>query len=178
MNKYDDFFDDICRNYYNDIYKYLVFTLRDEDKAKDLVQDTFVVVYKNIEKVYNHENYGGYIFKTAQNLAKNYKKQLYKRLLNEVSMDEKIMEIEDYRSTIENSLNSEINEYEYITEIIDLLSEDKQKFYRMYYIEKKSMKEISEKEGIGYTALRMKYVRLRKEIKAIVKKLSENNFVT
>lgn len=178
VNKYDTFFDDICRNYYNDIYKYLVFTLRDEDKAKDLVQDTFVVVYKNIEKVYNHENYGGYIFKTAQNLAKNYKKQLYKRLLNEVSMDEKIMEIEDYRSTIENSLNSEINEYEYITDIIDLLSEDKQKFYRMYYIEKKSMKEISEKEGIGYTALRMKYVRLRKEIKAIVKKLSENNFVT
>lgn len=40
------------------------------------------------------------------------------------------------------------------------------------------MKEIAQKLGIEYTALRMKYVRLRKEIKELVKELAENNFVT
>lgn len=178
MNKYDTFFNKICNEYYADIYKYLVFIIKDDEKAKDIVQDTFIVVYKNIEKVYTHENKGGYIFKTAQNLAKNYKKELYKKLLNEVSIDEKVTEIEDSRTTIENSLLANIDEYEYITEIIDLLDKDKQALYKMYYIEKKPMKEIAQKLGIEYTALRMKYVRLRKEIKELVKELAENNFVT
>lgn len=178
MNKYDTFFNKICNEYYANIYKYLVFIIKDDEKAKDIVQDTFIVVYKNIEKVYTHENKGGYIFKTAQNLAKNYKKELYKKLLNEVSIDEKVTEIEDSRTTIENSLLADIDEYEYITEIIDLLDNDKQALYKMYYIEKKPMKEIAQKLGIEYTALRMKYVRLRKEIKALVKELAENNFVT
>lgn len=178
MNKYDAFFNEICNEYYANIYKYLVFIIKDDEKAKDIVQDTFIVVYKNIEKVYNHENKGGYIFKTAQNLAKNYKKELYKKLLNEVSIDEKVIEIQDSKATIENSLLTNIDEYEYITEIIDLLDKDKQDLYKMYYIENRSMKEIAENLGISYTALRMKYVRLRKEIKEHVKELAENNFVT
>lgn len=88
------------------------------------------------------------------------------------------MDIRDLSTSIENSLNAEINEYEYITDIIDSLSDDKKRLYKMYYIEKKSMKEIAASEGIEYTALRMKYVRLRKEIKNKVKEFAENNFVT
>lgn len=178
VSRYDTFFEEICEKYYKDIYKYIVFVLKDRDISNDIVQDTFIVVYKNIEKVYNHENPGGFVFRTAQNLVKNYKKELYKRLINEVNIDDGITDIRDLSTSIENSLNAEINEYEYITDIIDSLSDDKKRLYKMYYIEKKSMKEIAASEGIEYTALRMKYVRLRKEIKNKVREFAENNFVT
>lgn len=178
MNMYDTFFDDLCRKYYKDIYKYVSFSLKNNEVANDIVQDTFIVVYKNIEKVHRHKNIGGYIFKTAQNLIKNYKKEAYKRIIREVNFEDNVAEIEDYKSRIENSLNAEINEYEYIFDIINSLSEDKQRLYKKYYIEKMSMKDIAKSENGSYTALRMKYVRLRKEIKDKVKALVENNFVT
>ena len=178
MNKYDTFFTEICEKYYKDIFKYLVFTLKNEDAANDVIQDTFVVVYKNIKKIYNHENQGGYIFRTAQNIAKNYKKELYKKLIKEINIDDGIIEIRDYNSDIYKVMDSEINEYEYITDIIDSLSDEDKQLYSMYYVEHKSMKDIAYILDIEYTALRMKYVRLRRKIKEMVKDTAEKYFVT
>lgn len=178
MSRTEDFFESICNKYYKDVYKYVVFVTGDKDVADDIVQDTFVVVYKNIEKVLKHNNTGGFIFKTAQNIIKNYKKELYKRILKEVSIDEGTININDKRSEVESYINSEINEYEYLTEILSSLSDDKKDLYKWYYVDNVPMKEIAEREGIEYTALRMKYVRLRKEIKEKVREISENKFVT
>lgn len=178
MNKYDAFFDEICERYYKDIFKYLVFTLKNEEAANDITQDTFVVVYKNIKKVYNHENIGGYIFRTAQNLGKNYKKEFYKRLIREINIDDNVVDIQDYKSDIESSMDADIDEYEYITDIIDSLSDEKQRLYNMYYVEHKPMKEIAAVMNVEYTAIRMKYVRLRKEIREMVRELAEKYFVT
>lgn len=178
MSRTEDFFESICNKYYKDVYKYVVFVTGDKDAADDIVQDTFVVVYKNIEKVLKHNNIGGFIFKTAQNIIKNYKKELYKRILKEVSIDEGTININDKRSEVESYINSEINEYEYLTEILSSLSDDKKDLYKWYYVDNIPMKEIAEREGIEYTALRMKYVRLRKEIKEKVREISENKFVT
>lgn len=178
MNKYDAFFTEICQKYYKDVFKYLVFTLKNEDRANDALQDTFITVYKNIKKVYVHQNQGGYVFKTAQNIAKNYKKELYKRLSREVNIDEGIIELRDYNSDIEKAMDSDINEYDYITDIIESLNNDEIKLYNMYYVENKPMKEIAIDLGIEYTALRMKYVRLRRKIKEKVKEVAEKYFVT
>lgn len=178
MNKYDSFFTEICEKYYKDVFKYLAFTLKNEDRANDAIQDTFIVIYKNIKKVYNHENPGGFIFKTAQNIAKNYKKELYKRLIKEINIDDSIIEIKNSNLNIERAMDSKINEYEYITDIIDSLSNEDKELYNMYYIEHKSMKEIGNSLGIEYTALRMRYVRLRKKIKKLVKDTAEKYFVT
>lgn len=178
MNKYDAFFDEICERYYKDIFKYLVFTLKNEEAANDITQDTFVVVYKNIKKVYNHENIGGYIFRTAQNLGKNYKKELYKRLIREINIDDNVVDIQDYKSDIESRMDADIDEYEYIIDIIDSLSDEKKRLYNMYYVEHKPMKEIAAVMNVEYTAIRMKYVRLRKEIREMVRELAEKYFVT
>lgn len=178
MSKYDIFFDELCSKYYKDVYKYLTFVVKDKDAADDIVQDTFIVVYKNIKKVYRHNNKGGYIFKTAQNLTKNYKKELYKRLSREISLDNSVIELQDYKTTIESSIDSDINEYDYITDVLDYISDDKRKLYKLYYIDHIPMKKIAEMLDIEYTALRMKYVRLRNEIKELIKKIAEENFVT
>jgi len=176
MDKYNLFFENLCQKNYNNVYKYLLIAVKNREAANDIVQDTFIVVYKNIEKVYNHINPDGFVFKTAQNLARNYKKTVYKQIINEVNLDEGL--INSNISTIESSIDSNINEYDYIPEIIDSLSEKNKMLYNMYYVEHKPMKLIAEELGFEYTALRMKYVRLRKEIKTKIKDLAENKFVT
>ena len=178
MKKYDEFFDGLCDMYYRNVYKYIVFSVKDRDAADDIVQDTFVVVYRNIEKVYRHNDPGGFIFKTAQNIIKNYKKEIYKKLLNEISSDDSSRDIKDNSASIENYIDADVNEYEYVWDIINSLDEKSRRLYKMHYIDKKSLKEIAESEGTEYTAMRMRFVRLRREIKEKVKEFAENNFVT
>ena len=178
MTDLDSFFEDICRKNYNNIYKYAYFSLKNKAAAEDITQDTFVHVYKNIKKIHKHDNPVGYIFRTAQNFIKNYKKQLYRRIAMEQQADERFEDINDVGSGIDSVLDAEINEYEYIIYVIGSLSEEKRRLYDMYYVENRSMKEISDELGISYAALRMKYVRLRKEIKDRVRETAEKYFVT
>ncbi len=172
------FFEKLVEAYYGDIYKYAVFCLKDGDSAGDIAQDTFVLAYKNIDKLKAHENPGGFIFRTAQNLIKNHKKQLYKRIMREISLDGAQMDIGDDKNSIESALDSNINEYEYITDILDELDDEKKRLYKMYYVDNIPMKEIADRLGVEYTSLRMKYVRLRRDIRVLVKEYAEKYFVT
>jgi len=51
------------------------------------------------------------------------------------------------------------------------LNTNQHNLYRQRYVEGKSIKEIASEEGVSETAMRMRLVRLRKEIQDIVKKL-------
>jgi len=57
-----------------------------------------------------------------------------------------------------------------------MLPEKKQKLYRLYYIEKKSYKEISDINNVKESAVRMQYARLRREIKDLTHEFAEHNF--
>ncbi len=178
MKKDDAFFCALCEKYYANIYKYLYIALDDKDLACDTVQEVFMNAYKNIELLNTHPNPAGYLFKTAKNLVGSHKREIYKRLLKETSIDNENMYIHDTKSDIDTVIDAKINEYEYIDEALSCLSEEKLELYRLYYIEKRTMKDIAAETGIGYTALRMKYVRLRREIKDNVKRIAEEKFVT
>ena len=178
MKSRDDFFNELCSLYYADVYKYICICVGDRDTACDIVQDTFMTVYKNTGRLLRHENPGGYIFKTAKNIIGSYKRELYKRLINETRIDDAQAYLPDTETDIETELDRAVNEYEYVDEVLESLDEDKRRLYELYYIHKLPMKDIAAKLGIDYAALRMKYVRLRREIRERVKKLAEEKFVT
>jgi len=172
----EEFFNDICKTYYEKILKYVYFNINDEDVANDITQDVFLVVYKKIDILYKHSNIGGFIFKTAKNIVKKYKREMYLKLINEIYQEDKMCNIADKSCNIDAVIDNEINEYDFIFDVIGNLSEEKRKLYDLYYINKKPMKQISKETGINYSALKMRYTRLRKEIQSIVKKIAEEKF--
>ncbi len=167
----DKYFEDLCGQYYKKVFKYILFCVKNEDAAADIVQETFVTVYKKLDE--KHPNPGGFIFQTAKNIIKEYKRKLYIKIMREINED---YEMSDESDTIEKTLDSNINEYEYITDILSQLSSEKYMLYKLYYIDKTPMEKIASDMGIEYTALRMRYVRLRKEIKELVRRLAEEKF--
>lgn len=176
-NKNDSFFDDLCQEYYKKIYKYLYFNLKDESIVMDTVQDVFLTVYEKIDIVKKHPNPGGFLFQTAKNLMKKRRREIYNKFAREISNDENMIEeIKDNSSDIFYIMDSRINEENFLTDVFSRLSNDKKELYSLYYLQNNSMENISKKLGIEYSALRMRYVRLRREIKEIVNKISEENF--
>ncbi|WP_042142052.1 RNA polymerase sigma factor [Paucisalibacillus sp. EB02] len=55
-------------SYSNDIYNYVFFLIGDHELAKDILQDTFIKAYSNLE-TFQGENARGWLFRIARNLT-------------------------------------------------------------------------------------------------------------
>ncbi len=172
----NEFFNKVCSQYYEKILKYCYISLNNEENAKDITQEVFILLFKKADKLYKHPNIGGFLFKSAQNLIKEHKRELYRRLIKEIDSKNGIEFLADNKNDIFAVMDKRINEYDYIDEVIDKLSEDKKSLYKMYYIDKISMAQIADMLGIKPSALRMRFTRLRREIIKNVKKLAKEKF--
>lgn len=66
-------------SYSNDIYKFILYMLNDHEQAKDLMQDTFIRAYHNLDS-YRGESTKGWLFKIARNITIDFikrKKPIY-----------------------------------------------------------------------------------------------------
>lgn len=89
-------------------------------------------------------------------------------------------EIEDTKGDVLEQIlinhSRSIDEDIYFDLVLGSLSENERKLYELYYVLKKPMKIIARELRLNETALRMKYVRLRKKVKRIVADLDLDAF--
>ncbi|WP_099189605.1 RNA polymerase sigma factor [Tepidibacter mesophilus] len=175
----DKLFITLCERYHSKILKYLYYSIGNIEDAKDLTQEVFVIVYNRIEELQNHENIGGFIYQTAKFLGANFKRKNLKKTLKETSINIEISSKEtDLYEKLIMIYDSKIDESQYVDNVLLLLSKEKQQLYKLYYVENKSYKEIAKILNINEASLRMRYVRLRREIKKVTHHVVKEKFVT
>lgn len=174
----NDLFIKLCQDYHEKIFKYLYFNLNDAEDAKDLTQEVFIIVYNRINKSEFHENWGGFIYQTAKFTAANLKRKAIKKSYMEQNLegDEIKAQFVDVYDEIEATNDKNIDENNYIGNVLEGLSVEKQKLYQLRFVEQRPYKEIAEHLKIKEVNLRMKYVRLRRDIKQIVRYIAKENF--
>ncbi len=168
-------FDKICEQNYERIYKYVLGMTGNVETAKDITQEVFLIAYQKGNDFLKHEKPEAFLYKTAKNLIMaNYRKGQREIFLepdeNMVGTGRDVFE--EICRVKEDSIAIEW----YREIILEQLSTTKRQLYNMYYIEGKSMKEIAGVLGFNEFTLRMRYVRLRREIKEQVKELQLGNF--
>jgi RNA polymerase sigma-70 factor (ECF subfamily) len=82
----------------------------------------------------------------------------------------------DDKSSVLYALDSRHDETQYIETVLDKLTEEKRRLYSLYYLEKKSMAEIAGMFGAEEPAVRMRYVRLRRELRQIIREVADECF--
>ncbi len=175
----DKFFIELCERYHSGILKYLYYSVGNMEDAKDITQEVFVIVYNRIEELEHHENIGGFIYQTAKFLADNFKRKAVKKSLNETYIYREIGSKEkDLYEKLIKTYDRKIDVNQYVDNVLLLLTEEKQQLYRLYYIEDKSYREIAEILNVNEASLRMKYVRLRREIKKLIKQIAKEKFIS
>ena len=175
-NQSSIFFETLCVDYYEKILKYLYASLGNEAAARDCTQDVFLVACQKAELLQQHPNPGGFLFQTAKNLAQKSRRESFSKLLREVSADDSEQLTPDLQGGIEAVLDSEVDELQYVEAVLSRLSDEKRKLYSLYYMNHQSMAEIAALLELEEPALRMRYVRLRREIRAIIQEVAEKNF--
>lgn len=171
---------EICKTYHKPLVKYLYYKLGNLEDAQDISQEVFILVFDKIENLKEHENIGGFIFQTAKFKAQNFirKRETSNKLIclleknssnisNNIDLFDEILSMKDKK----------IKEDLYIEKVLDNLSIQKRRLYELYYVERKSYKEISKILNINEAAIRMKYMRLRNEIKKYSKNIAQKYFV-
>jgi len=168
-------FEIICKENYARIYKYILGMVNSIECAEDLTQEVFLIAYKKGTEFSNHEKPIAFLYKTAKNLTLEYFRSSRKEIL--IAPEAQIAgEQDDVSDEICKRYDSIIDETEYEGKVLLTLSENNQILYEKYYLEHRTMHDIAKELGISDVALRMKYVRLRKEVRSIVKKLELNVF--
>lgn len=170
------FFERLCGEYYEKILHYLYATLGDETMARDCTQDVFLVACQKCAALAQHPNPGGFLFQTAKNLAKKLRRESFRRMMNDVSLEDSHLELPGPEDESARERDRQIDEADYCEEVLSRLTQDKRWLYQQYYVGRRSMAEIAAQEGAQEAAIRMRYVRLRREIREIVSQIAQENF--
>lgn len=155
---------------YNHSSKLIFYVIRrlinDEDVVKDLVQDTYISVFKNIDDLdeYTLEDFTRWSARIASNNAKQYLRKKRPMAFTDLTGDEFDLnqELEDegtFESPDVTAHKEEISQI--VAEIMDSLPEDQRLCVFMFYFEDKTTKEISEELDLSENTIksRLRYGR-------------------
>ena len=158
MNKYDKFFHNLCKENYKQIFKYILVMIHDKSVAEDIVQEVFLIAYEKRTVIFSYENKRAFLYKVSKNLTNEYIRKNQKCKIVELN-ENNIVDEEDLCDLICHKEDEKIDEQKYIADVINELPEDKK------------AKELNLNEA----TLRMRFVRLRKDIKNKVKNIKFQN---
>ena len=139
-------FENLFNRYAKDLRRFLFFKTRDMDLAEDILQDSFVKLWNNCDKV-SYEKAKSFLFTVAKNMFLNHVK--HKKVVNE------------HQNRSLKPSNNETPEYlliekEFLIKIEDAISslpEKQKEVFLLSRMEKKKYKEIAEILGVSVKAV-------------------------
>ena len=149
------FIEELYNSYAKRIADWAYRHLGDYELAKDIVQDTFLIAVIKVEDLMRSDNPQRWLYVTARNLIGHAIREKKKKVASFAN---------DFpTSQVNNGISlglSELFPQSFSTYDRQLLS--------MYYLERRSIKEIADLYGISLSACKMRLLRLRKELKNVL----------
>lgn len=155
-----------------DRYKDLVYTLsfrmlKNKEEAEEVAQDTFIKVYKSLNRFKGDSKFSTWIYKIAYNTSLDRIKK-NKKHLNDVAIDEFTV---NQIKTIDNALYSleKKERNKAIMDCINLLPSEDSFLLTLYYFDELSLDEVAKATGLTSNNVKVKIFRGRKKLTKILK---------
>jgi RNA polymerase sigma-70 factor (ECF subfamily) len=173
-------FNDIVKRYYERILKFCVYALGgNQSAAEDCVQDIFLILYENMARLKDYDKIGGWLYKTANNISKQYAASLRKER-NRFAVP--VSKAGDGEAPIDliAAKNSKSEEEQIAeeralaraaAEIGKCLGPKDEQILRLAFREKHPLKEVAARLGISLSAAKSRVSRLRQKISALAREL-------
>ena len=163
-----------------DRYKDLVFTLalrmvKNREEAEEVSQDTFIKVYKSLNRFKGDSKFSTWIYRVAYNTCLDRLKK-NKRQEYTVAIDE---QTEHQVKTLENILGAleEKEKQLAIKKCLEMLPSEDSFILTLYYFEELSLDEISKITGLKPNNVKVKLFRSRKKLATILKQHLEPEII-
>jgi RNA polymerase sigma-70 factor (ECF subfamily) len=178
-------FDGIVKRYYARILKFCAYVLGGS-MAEDCTQDIFLILYENMGKLKDYDKIGGWLYKTAGHISKQYAASLRKERARFAAPAAGFAAVEHEKSLLdsiadEKPITSEekrIAEERTIAwaacEIKKRLKGDDERVLEFAFRQKHPLKEVAARLGISLGAAKSRVSRLRQKIHALAHELLTN----
>lgn len=155
---------------YISVYRYALSKLKnDTHSVDDVVQETFIVLYKKFLAGEEIAYIKAFLFKTADNFVKKKYLEIEKKNKT-VSIDE-VLEIPSQDEDIDDRLTFE----EYSRQISEALSDSDAKLFSLRYIEELKVEEVAKRMNLSISATTSKLFRLRNKLMKMISNYIDNN---
>lgn len=151
-------FEELIERFQRGLYFFVIRILKNEAQAADIVQDSFVTVYKVIDRIDIKRKFSTYLFEIAKNAAFSYLRK-QKRM---VSLDA-IAELEQDESFIEHYLREDV--FEGVRIAVKALPDKYRRVITLYYFEELTYEEVSWKLQIPVNTVRTHLKRAKEQLK-------------
>ncbi len=172
-NSKEELYSEVFTEYYPKILKYAYNRLPDEETAKDIAQDVFVVLWEKFDtlKIQDREEYKYWLYKVASNRILKY----YKKRKETVSMNDglEVLLGDSSTDTVFDEVtgeNKDFDEFSAVEKALASLTEAERELYLMYHVKEMSYSELASYYGTSTAVIGMKIHRLKKKIFKISKK--------
>ena len=160
---------------YNSVYKTVRSMIADEDAALDIVQDSYIKGFQNLNQLDTPEHFRAWMKRIAVNKAKDHLKKKRPVLFSEMTNedDEEI----DFRDEHLDHCPEEVLDHKETTrlmqDILSTLSEEQRLVIGMFYYEEMTVREIAEVLGCSENTVKSRLNYGRKKIEAQVNELEK-----
>lgn len=152
-------------------YKDLVYTLalrmlKHKEEAEEVAQDTFIKVFKSLDKFKGDAKFSTWIYRVAYNTCLDRIKK-NKKHFNDIAIDEITFNKLD---TIDNALDNLIKaeKHQLLKKCINKLPEESSALITLFYFEELSLDEISKIINVEANTVKVKLFRARKKLAIIL----------
>lgn len=146
--------------YSDGVYRFILKNIRNTDKAKDIVQDTFEKLWINVKNV-NSEKVKSYIFTTA-----------YHTMIDSIRKNKRIVDFEQADQSAYSTNRSYSDVGEILNKAIAKLPEDQRSVILLRDYEGYSYDEISEITGLSEAQVKVYIYRARVFLKEYIGSMS------
>ncbi|MBI5448872.1 sigma-70 family RNA polymerase sigma factor [Candidatus Gottesmanbacteria bacterium] len=154
-------FENIVRRYQSRLFSFVMHLVRDPEVAQDVVQDSFVNLYKTVDRVDTKRKFSFYVFSIAKNTAFSY----LRRQKKQVSLDD-VAEL-----AVDELLYEKLFDRDQAQAMERRLAELDEKYRRvitLYYYKDLSYEEISRKLRMPVNTVRTHLSRAKVFLRALI----------
>lgn len=155
-------FKDLCKIYYEALYRFLWRRTFDKDISFDLVQELFINVWKNREHLDENRPVKAYLYKAAANLSINHLKSMHSR--RTVSLGE----LEDHTGP---ASNNETESDMYVENILSRLPEKQRTVFELNKFEGLKYSEIAEILQVSVKTIEARMSNALRSLRKMIKML-------
>ncbi|WP_406825042.1 RNA polymerase sigma factor [Pedobacter sp. KACC 23697] len=149
----------------------LIYLLKSEDLAQDILQDVFLKIWINREMIDAELSFGAFLYKIATNLSKNViRKNIYDQVMRlEVGQEAVYHPMEEGDDAEQAKA--------ILDQAMDQLTDRQREVYTLHKLEGLSYQEISEKLDISLSAINHHIQKANKHLKAVLRSRSFEIFI-
>ena len=162
----DTAFQNLVEKYQESIHTLAWRKIQDYHYAEEIMQDTFLRVYKKLPTLKNHNQFAGWIHVIADRLCTDWVRQHKPEIQSIDFTDKDEIELSSYKHYMSEQRVIERNEYcqELVNKLLEKLPEKERNVLILYYLDDMSTKEISETIGVSVNTITSRLQRARKRL--------------